>query len=124
MGGFLPNMLGDLLRLLKTDAPFPFEVAQQLAESIAGSDSSASVDPLERIRLEELVQLADLQVADVTGMTTGVGGRPVTVVPLTRVEWAQANLVSWRDSLEALAVELRPKPGAFAPTEPSEDGLE
>ena len=124
MGGFLPNMLGDLLRLLKTDAPFPFEVAQQLAESIAGADSPAPVDPLDRMRLEELVQLADLQVADVTGMTTGVGGRPVAVTPLARVDWARANLLAWREALEAFATELRPKPDATPPRAPAEDGFE
>jgi putative hydrolase len=124
MGGFLPNMIGDLLRLLKTDAPFPFEVALQLAESIAGDGSPEPVDPLDRIRLEELVRLADLQVADVTGMTTGVGGRPVSIRPLSRVEWASANLLSWREALEALAVELRPSPEAFAPAQPNEDDLD
>jgi putative hydrolase len=123
MGGFLPNMLGDLLRLLKTDAPFPFEVAQQLAESIAGADSPAPVDPLDRMRLEELVQLADLQVADVTGMTTGVGGKPVAVIPLARVEWARANLLAWRAALEAFASELRPKPDATPPAAPADTGF-
>ena len=110
MGGFFPNMLGDLLRLLKTDAPFPFEMAEQLAVSIAGEASPKPVDPLDRIRLEELVRIADLQVADVTGMTTGVAGRPVSVVPLSRPEWARVNLIGWRPALEALAVELRPTP--------------
>jgi putative hydrolase len=123
MGGFLPNMLGDLLRLLKTDAPFPFEVAQQLAESIAGADSPAPVDPLDRMRLEELVQIADLQVADVTGMTTGVGGRPVAVTPLARVDWARANLLAWREALEAFATELRPKPESTPSSPPREDAF-
>ena len=120
MGGFFPNMLGDLLRLLKTDGPFPFEIAQQLAVSIASEGSPSPVDPLDRIRLEELVRIADLQVADVTGMTTGVGGRPVSILPLTRPEWALSNLTSWRPALEALATELRPS--AEAPTaKPSDE---
>jgi putative hydrolase len=101
-------MLGDLLRLLKTDAPFPFEIALQLAISISSEGTPAPVDPIDRIRLEELVRIADLQVADVTGMTTGVGGRPVAITPLSRPEWAHANLVGWRPALEALATELRP----------------
>jgi putative hydrolase len=123
MGGFFPNMLGDLLRLLKTDAPFPFEIAEQLAVSIANEGSPAPVDPLDRIRLEEFVRIADLQVADVTGMTTGVGGRPVSVTPLTRPEWAHANLVGWRPALEALATELRPSADtpAAKPTDADDD---
>ena len=119
MGGFFPNMLGDLLRLLKTDAPFPFEIAEQLAISISNEGSPAPVDPLDRIRLEELVRIADLQVGDVTGMTTGVGGRPVAVTPLSRPEWAHANLAGWRPALEALATELRPS--TDAPPAASED---
>src|SRR5258708_7157888 len=121
MGGFFPGMLGDLLRLLKSDAPFPFELAQQLAESIATEDDPKPVDPLNGIRLEELLRIADLQVAAVTGMTTSVGGKPVSIIPLSRVDWARTNLFNWRSTLELLAVELRPGPNGPAPPVSPED---
>ena len=70
MGGFFPGMLGDLLKLLQTDAPFPFELAEQLASTVAAEgDENANPDPAERIRLEGLLPLAELHVADVTGMS-------------------------------------------------------
>lgn len=124
MGGFFPGMLGDLLRLLKTDAPFPIELAEQLAVSIASEGSPKAVDPLDRIRLEELVRIADLQVGDVTGMTTGVAGHPVAVRPLSRPDWARENLASWRSSLEALALELKPDPQSLQATERADDETE
>src|SRR5487761_1902081 len=121
MGGFFPNMLGDLLRLLKTDAPFPIELAEQLAVSIASEGEPRTVDPLDRIRLEELIRIADMQVGDVTGMTTGVAGHAVSVRPLSRPEWARENLIAWRPSLAALALELKPDPHALQLTEVEED---
>ena len=81
MGGFFPGMLGDLLKMLRTDAPFPYELSLQLAQSVTtGAGGESNVDPLDRIRIEQLTRLAELQVADVTGMTTTPSGRPMAVV--------------------------------------------
>ena len=79
-------MLGDLLRLIRTEGPLQWELAFQLATSVAaGDEPDANPDPMARIRLEELSAIAELHVADVTGMVLGPGPK---LVPTTRVEWA------------------------------------
>ncbi len=119
MGGFFPGMFNDLLRLLRTDSPIQWDLALQLAQTIAGENGpEANVDPLARIRLEELARIAELHVADVTGMATTPDGRPVAVVAAGRVDWARRSLESWRGVIEAIAAALAPPPGPAATTEP------
>ncbi len=116
MGGFFQGMLGDLLKLLRTDAPLQWDLALQLAQSVASDGASEpNVEPVERIRLEELTRIAELHVADVTGMTTGAGGRPLAVVPTGRAEWARRSLLGWRGLFESIAKALGPAPGAAGP---------
>lgn len=111
MGDSFPGFLGDLLRLLRSDAPFPFELAQQLAEGIAQEGGDTSVEPIERIRLEEFARLAELQVADVTGMSVAPAGKRLELVALSRLDWARQNLLEWRPIFESLAAELRARAG-------------
>ena len=108
MGGFFPSMFGDLLKLLQTDTPFPFELAEQLALSVAGEGAeSANPDPIERIRFEGLIDIVELHVADVTGMSTTTG-HPIAVNAVSRTEWAHRLLVANRPLFERLAVALKP----------------
>lgn len=121
MGGFFPGMLSDLLRMLRTDAPVQWDLALQLAQNIASEGAAeANVDPVERIRLEGLVAIADLHVADVTGMTTSPGGRPPTVLTTTRTDWARRALESWKWLLEDVAGAISPPSGAAAEALPPE----
>ena len=51
-GDFLRNMLGDLLRLIRTEGPLQWELAFQLATSVAaGDEPDPNPDPMARIRL-------------------------------------------------------------------------
>jgi putative hydrolase len=118
MGGFIPGLLGDLLKLLQTDAPFPYELAEQLAQSVAGEDSAnANPDPVERIALERLLAVAELHVADVTGMSTTLSGRPISIVAVNRTEWARRFLTRDRATLERLASGLQPMTASGPDTE-------
>jgi len=100
-------MLGDLLRLIRTEGPLQWELAFQLATSVAaGDEPDPNPDPLARIRLEELSAIAELHVADVTGMVLGSGGSGLRLVPTTRVEWARRSLEAWRPLLDRLAAAL------------------
>ena len=106
-GNFFENLLGDLLKMLATQGPVHWELARQVAQGVAsGGQPEANVDPLERIRLEELVRVADLHVADTTGLTTTVSGRVATIQPVTRAEWAWHTLEAWRTLLDSLARSL------------------
>lgn len=117
MGGFFQGMLGDLLRLLKTDSPLQWDLALQLAQTVAGDGAAEpNVEPVDRMRLEELLGVAELHVADVTGMTIAPGGRPLSIVATGRAEWARRSLEGWRSVLEQIASALTPpSTGAAGP---------
>ena len=121
-GDFLRNMLGDLLRLIRTEGPLQWELAFQLATSVAaGDEPDPNPDPIARIRLEELSAIAELHVADVTGMVLGSGVSGLRLVPTTRVEWARRSLEAWRPLLDRLAAALTSTPegpGRSSPTMP------
>ncbi len=59
-----------------------------------------NVDPLERMRLEELVRVADLHVSDATGLSTSIAGGVLTVLPVTRADWAGAGTRGCRHRAE------------------------
>src|SRR3954464_15943303 len=80
--------LGDMFRLVFQQAPAnSLEIARQLAVSVATHGRSESnVDPLDRIQLEQLARVADLQVANVTGLAVSQSGRGITIIPVNRGE--------------------------------------
>ena len=107
--------LGDLARMLQGQGPLNWDAARQFASSIAsGGTSEPNIDPLERIKLEQLARVADLQVADLTGLATSVTGRGVSVLPVTRAAWAQRALDAYRPLFEGLA-------GAISAADPDAD---
>jgi len=102
---------GDLAKMLQKQGPVSWEAAGQLALSIAsGGESEPNVDPMERIRLEQLARVAELQVADASGLTPSPSGRGVTVLPVTRTQWVQHSLDAYRPLFERLATSLAAPP--------------
>ena len=100
---------GDLLKMLGSQGPVQWDGARQLALSIAtGGESEPNVDPLERVRYEQLARVADLQVAQATGLSTSTTGRAVTVTPVTRTQWTLATLDAYRPLIEKMAAALHP----------------
>lgn len=96
--------LGDLARLLAQQGDQTWTAAGQLAMSVAtGGSTEPNVDPLARIHLGELARVAELQIARTSGLTTAVGGQPVTVEPVTRAQWVQRSLPVYRELLEKVA---------------------
>jgi hypothetical protein len=70
--------LGDLARMLQSQGPLSWDAARQFATQVATNGvAEANPDPLERMRLEELSRVAELRVADTTGLRSrhpvGVG---------------------------------------------------
>lgn len=99
--------LGDLAKLLGGQGGMAWDSARQLAVSVAtGGASEPNVDPVERIALEQLARAADLHVADVTGLTTSLSGRPVQGVPVNRTRWVMDSLDAYRPLMERLAGSL------------------
>jgi len=115
----IPPLFGDLARMLQQQGPVSWDAARQLAASIATEGvAEPNIDPLDRIKLEQLARVADLQVANASGLTTSPTGRGVTVAPVTRGQWIQQTLSSHRPLLESLAGSLS---GGFGPGASGQD---
>jgi putative hydrolase len=107
-------LFGDLARMLSQQGPVGWDAARQLALSVATDGGQESnVDPLDRIRLEQLARVAELHVAAATGLPASFGGAGITIVPVTRGQWAATTLDAWQPLFERLAGSLT----ASAPTE-------
>ncbi len=72
-GGFDPSSFG---RMFSETGPVSWELARWMVTQ--GGASAANVDPLRRMRLEELLRVAELQVGDVTGLATAPSGRSLS----------------------------------------------
>jgi putative hydrolase len=80
----------------------PWAQARQIAASVAtGGESEPNVDPGERIAYEQLARVAELHVANATGLVGGAS--PPSIRPATRHEWALQTLDSYRPLLEAMS---------------------
>jgi putative hydrolase len=103
----------DLARMFTAAGPVNWEIARQVAVWTAtGGQAEANVEPLRRMRLEELTRVAELQVAQATGLATNVTGRALSVQPVGRTQWVLATLDAYKPLLEALAAALAGPPDA------------
>lgn len=101
------SFLNDLMRMVGQQGPVSWDAARQLAMSIAtGGRPEDNVDPTERIKLEQLARVAELHVAETTGLPTSVTGRGITILPVTRGQWVQRSAESYRHLFEHLAGSL------------------
>lgn len=109
-------LFGDLAKLFSQQGPIGWDAARQLALSIAtDGGEEGNVDPLERIRLEQLARIAELHVGNATGLPTSFGGTGISIVPVTRGQWATTTLESWRPLFERLAGSLTPPATPMTP---------
>jgi putative hydrolase len=101
--GFDPAAFG---RMFSESGPVSWELARWMATQGAGAE--VNVDPLRRIRLEELLRVAELQVGDITGLPTASGGRSLSVAAVSPARWADASIEDYKAVLERLATALSP----------------
>lgn len=100
-------LFGDLARMFASQGPVNWDVARQMGMWIATEGKpQGNVDPIERIRLEELARVADLHVSEATGLSTSIAGGVLSVLPVSRGDWALHSLESYRPVLEKLATAL------------------
>lgn len=101
---------GDIMKMFQQasgQSGLGWDVAKQMATAVAtDGESEPNVDPIERMRFDELVRVADLHVADATGLATSASGRVLSVTPVTRAAWAMRSLDAHRPLLERLAAAL------------------
>jgi putative hydrolase len=116
-GGPFGDLLRDLARLLTAQGPLNWEVARQLALWTAtGGESEPNPDPIVRIRTEELLRVADMHVAETTGLPTSRRGW-LELRCVTRAEWAMSTLAAWKDVLFRLATSMGTSSQAAVPVE-------
>ena len=114
-------IFGDLANMFQQQASMGFSAARQLALSIAsGGVAEPNVDPVDRIKIEQLARVAELQVANATGLDPSPGGQGITIVPVNRSAWAQRTLDDYRPMFEALAASLKEDPTAAAEPDPGD----
>ncbi|HSL56929.1 MAG TPA: zinc-dependent metalloprotease [Acidimicrobiales bacterium] len=112
----------DLARMLSQQGPVAWDAARQMAMSIAtGGTTEDNIDPVERIRLEQLARVADLHVGSTLGLTTSGSGSGISVVPVTRGQWVQRSVDAYRPLFEGLASSLAPGAAPAAPTPDPDD---
>lgn len=118
--GAMP-FFGDLFRMMSSSPSSAWESARQLAMSVATEGTSEpNVEPSTRIALEQLGRVADLHVADASGLSTSIGGRMPEIAAVTRGAWAQRTLDAYRPLLERLAASLSSNQAAL-PDELAQD---
>jgi putative hydrolase len=106
-GGPLEDLFRNLARLLTTQGPINWEIARQLAHWTATEgETEANPDPLARVRIEELLRVADLHVSEATGLATTATGGLLSARVVTKSDWAMRTLDAWRPLLEQLAAAL------------------
>ncbi|HXW36099.1 MAG TPA: zinc-dependent metalloprotease, partial [Acidimicrobiales bacterium] len=105
-GNFLEQLLGDLLKMMGTgtSSNSRIELARTLAHGVAtGGEPEANVEPVERMRYEELVRIAELHVSEITGLQTSPSGTPLEVLAVGPGSWAWHTVDDWRFLLDAMS---------------------
>jgi putative hydrolase len=110
-------LLGDLMKMLGTNAPDQWEMTRSFALNVAtGGTPEPNVEPVQRIQVEQLSRVAELNVVEATGMPVSPDGRRLTCVPVGRADWTARALESWRPILASMA----PPTPSMAPGETAE----
>jgi putative hydrolase len=127
-GGPLGDLMRNLARFFTGQGPLNWEIAREMARwAAAGNESEANPDPLTRVRLDELIRVAEMHVSEATGLATA--GGILTVASVSRTQWATRTLEDWRPLLEKLAARMTPELGAsgnplFGGTDAGESGAD
>ncbi len=120
------SLLGDLMKMLGSQGPEQWETTRAFAINVAtGGTAEANVDPVQRLQVEQLSQIAAMNVAEATGLSLTTDGRSVVCVPVGRAEWTTRALTAWRPLLEAMAPTptTPPMPGTALDPRAEDDGM-
>jgi putative hydrolase len=113
---FLTQLLGDLVSMMGVGGTSErHELARRFAHGVAsGGQAEPNVDPVERIRLEELVRVAEMHVSELTGFSLVGDGAPLSVDAVAPGTWALRTVEDWSFLLDAMTVSgpSPPSPGA------------
>ena len=85
-GEFLEQILGDLLQLMggSSAGGARVDLARTLAQGVAsGGEPEGNVDPGDRMKFEELARIAELHVAELTGLPITPTGATVDIAAVS-----------------------------------------
>jgi hypothetical protein len=100
-------IFGDLAKMFQNQGPMSWDAARQFALGIAtNGETEPNVDPVARIQIEQLARVAELQIANATGLDASPAGRGLTITPVNRTTWTQRTLDDYRPLFEILAASL------------------
>jgi putative hydrolase len=105
-GNFLEQILGDLLQLMGGSSPggARIDLARTLAQGVAsGGEPEPNVAPADRMKFEELAHVAELHVAELTGLPITTTGATIEIAAVAPGAWAWQTVEDWRFLLEAMA---------------------
>src|SRR5580700_10466828 len=116
MGG----LLGDLLKVIGS-APGGgdtwFEAARTLAHGVAtDGEADDNADPLVRIAFEELARVAELHVANATGISLTAGGSTISFDAVGPGQWSFRVLAAYRPILQLMVGAQQQGAAAVPPT--------
>jgi putative hydrolase len=115
-GNFLTQLLGDLVSMMGAGGTGErLELARRFAQGVAsGGQTEPNVDPVDRIRLEELLRVADIHVAELTGLAPASGGAPLSVDAVAPGTWALRTVEDWAFLLDDMSAGATTAPDADA----------
>ena len=89
------------------------DLARTLAQGVAsGGEPERNVDPADRMKFEELAHVAELHVAELTGLPITATGATIEIAAVAPGAWAWQTVEDWRFLLEAMAEPRRPPDAA------------
>lgn len=101
-GESLGAFLGELMKMLSGVGDSSTNSARDLARSIAkGDESEPNIDPSDRFKIEELVRVAELQVASATPLAV-TRSAALRVDVVNRTQWVDSTIKHYQPLLETL----------------------
>lgn len=98
--------IGELMRMLQGQAGGGADAARQLARTIANDGASeANIEPADRIAVEELIRVAELQVQNATDLPVARHGA-LKVTVANRSQWADQTIDDYRPLFETMAASM------------------
>lgn len=99
---------GDMLKAISSQGPLQWDVARQIAmtTALSGSTVEGNVDPADRITLETLAPIAQLQVETHTGLSTTPSEHPLALLVVNKSTWCHHTLEAYKPLFTTLASSL------------------
>ncbi len=120
-GESLGAFLGEIMKMLSGAGSPSANSARDLARSVAtGGESEPNIDPKDRIKIEELVRVAELQVQSATQLVVARSGT-LRVEVVNRSQWVDSTIEHYRPLLGTIATSIStslPTPDELSENDP------